>query len=77
MQARFVILRVLIEAGQGLVSIERCTGEDGNPDAKVTLDREKIETVGKEAIGNFLRKLQVKFTLCVFFGFMSTLLLFY
>lgn len=59
MQARFVILRVLMEAGQGLVTIERLTGEDGKPDAVVKLDKEKIETVGKEAIGNFLRKLQV------------------
>ena len=64
MQARFVILRVLIEAGEGLVSVERCTGEDGKPDAIVKLDKEKIETVGRDAIGNFLRKLQVNFTKC-------------
>lgn len=59
MQARFVILKVLIEADQGLVTIERLTGEDGEPDAVVKLDKDKIETVGKEAIANFLRKLQV------------------
>ena len=59
MNARFVILRVMLEAGEGLVSIERLTGEDGEPDLRVKLDRSKIISVGKPAIGNFLRKLQV------------------
>ena len=60
MNARFVILRVLLEAGEGLVSIQRLTGEDGEPDLRVVLDRAKIISVGKPAIGNFLRKLQVE-----------------
>nr|KAI8740570.1 dipeptidyl peptidase 3-like [Biomphalaria glabrata] len=59
MNARFVILRVLIEAGEDLVKIEKVTGEDGNPDLLVLLDRAKIISVGKPAIGAFLRKLQV------------------
>ncbi|XP_033125857.1 dipeptidyl peptidase 3-like [Anneissia japonica] len=59
MQARYVILRVLLEAGQGLVTVTWTTGDDGQPDAIITLDRSKIETVGKEAIGTFLRNLQV------------------
>lgn len=59
MNARFVILRVLLEAGQGLVKIERMMGEDGAPDIVVSLDRSKILSVGKPAIGNFLKKLQV------------------
>lgn len=59
MQARFVILRVLLEAGEGLVGLQEVTGEDGNPDARITLDRSKIHTVGKSAIHRFLCKLQV------------------
>jgi len=59
MNARYVILRVLLEAGEGLVKIEKFTGEDGKPDVRVILDRAKILSVGKPAIGNFLRKLQV------------------
>ncbi len=59
MQARYVILRVLLEAGEGLVSVEKISGEDGEPDLVVKLDRSKINSVGKKAIGDFLRKLQV------------------
>ncbi|KAM9780860.1 dipeptidyl peptidase 3 [Syngnathus typhle] len=59
MQARFVILRVLLEAGNGLVGLKEVTGADGKPDARITLDRSKIRTVGKDAIHKFLCKLQV------------------
>lgn len=59
MNARYVILRVLLEAGGGLVTLNKKTGADGNPDVEVTIDRALIPTVGKLAIGNFLLKLQV------------------
>ncbi|TRY54148.1 hypothetical protein DNTS_034831 [Danionella cerebrum] len=59
MQARFVILRVLLEAGEGLVHLKETVGTDGRPDAVITLDRSKINTVGKSAIQRFLCKLQV------------------
>ncbi|XP_013927314.1 PREDICTED: dipeptidyl peptidase 3 [Thamnophis sirtalis] len=59
MQARFVILRVLLEAGEGLVSLHHTTGMDGKPDAAVLLDRTKITSVGKPALESFLRKLQI------------------
>jgi len=58
-QARFVILRVALEAGQNFVAITERVGSDGKPDLLLSLDRTKIETVGKTAIGNFLRKLQI------------------
>lgn len=55
MQARFAILQVLLEAGKGLVEIKRI----GNDDLLIQLNESLIETVGKQAIGEFLRKIQV------------------
>ncbi|PAA77353.1 hypothetical protein BOX15_Mlig003174g5, partial [Macrostomum lignano] len=57
-RARFAILRALLEAGQGLVTIDEITGEDGKPDLTVRLDRSKISSVAKPAIGEFLKRLQ-------------------
>jgi len=59
MQARFVILQVLLEAG-GLVEVSEIAGSHGQSDLVVTLDRKKIPTEGKAAIGQFLQKLQVR-----------------
>ena len=60
MQARYVILRVLLEnTPPGFVSVKVITGSDGKPDIRVELDRTLISTIGRKAIGDFLEKLQV------------------
>mmetsp|Transcript_39801 Transcript_39801/g.58144 ORF Transcript_39801/g.58144 Transcript_39801/m.58144 type:complete len:457 (-) Transcript_39801:64-1434(-) len=56
MNARYVILRVLLEAAQGLVKLELINNDT---DVLVHLERDLIPTVGKKAIGDFLEKLQV------------------
>ena len=53
MQARYVILRCLLEAGQGFVSLVK--NEDGK--TCVSMDRTLIRSVGVPAIGNLLLKL--------------------
>ncbi|KAK7868635.1 hypothetical protein R5R35_008443 [Gryllus longicercus] len=55
-QARYVILQVLLEAGEDLVSVVET--EPGQ-DLLIKLDRSKLNSVGKKAIGEFLLKLQV------------------
>ncbi|XP_046434394.1 dipeptidyl peptidase 3 isoform X1 [Neodiprion fabricii] len=55
-QARYVLLRVCLEAGEGLINVVE--SEPGK-NLRIVLDRSKIATVGKTAIGQFLTKLQV------------------
>jgi len=68
MQARYVLLRVMLEAGQGLLELKSTTGSDGKPDVEVVMDRSLIPTVGKEAVGKFLLALQVHKSLGDFEG---------
>ncbi|XP_014228918.1 dipeptidyl peptidase 3 isoform X1 [Trichogramma pretiosum] len=54
-QARYVLLRVCMEAGEDFIKVEET--EPGK-NLRLTMDKSKIHTVGKKAIGDFLKKLQ-------------------
>lgn len=56
--ARYVLTKVVLEAGQGFVKIEETKGEDGKPDLHFKLDRNLIDSVGRPAVTAFLAKLQ-------------------
>lgn len=53
--ARYVLMRVMLEAGEGFLRID----QDAEGRFVVRLDRSKIESVGKPAIARFLRSLGV------------------
>ncbi|XP_011696833.1 PREDICTED: dipeptidyl peptidase 3 isoform X2 [Wasmannia auropunctata] len=55
-QARYVLLGVCLEAGQDFVKVVET---EGGTNLRMTVDRSKIFTVGRQAIGDFLLKLQV------------------
>ncbi|XP_015439984.1 PREDICTED: dipeptidyl peptidase 3 [Dufourea novaeangliae] len=55
-QARYVLLRVCIEAGDGFVNVVE---SESGKNLLFSVDRSKILTVGKRAIGDFLNKLQI------------------
>lgn len=55
---RFVILQVLLEAGQDFVKVEKIEKE-GKPWVLASIDTSKIESVGLPALKQFLLKLNV------------------
>lgn len=56
--ARYVLTKVVLEAGNGFVKIQETVGADGKPDLFFKLDRAQIDSVGRPAINKFLAKLQ-------------------
>jgi len=60
MNARYVILRLLLQLGEDFLKLERIINpKDGEPDVEIRLNRDLISTVGKKKIGEFLLELQV------------------
>jgi dipeptidyl-peptidase-3 len=56
-QARFVIMKVMLEAG--VVEVNEIKDNEGNDSLLITLHQDRIETIGRAAISDFLVKLQV------------------
>ncbi|KAF8474662.1 peptidase family M49-domain-containing protein [Kalaharituber pfeilii] len=57
MQARFSILKSLLQAGDGFVTLS--SAELDHDDLVVVLDRSKIKSHGKPAVGKYLQKLSI------------------
>jgi len=55
----FVILQVLLEAGNGFVTIEKVKNEEGKDWISIKMDKEQCLTTGFNAMKNFLLKLNV------------------
>lgn len=55
-RARYVLARVMIEAGQNFVCVQET---ENSTNLSLTVDRSKIRTVGRDTVGDFLLKLQV------------------
>ncbi|XP_046826415.1 dipeptidyl peptidase 3 isoform X1 [Vespa crabro] len=55
-QARYVLLRVCLEAEENFITI---TETEPGKNLKMSLDKSKIGTVGRKVIGEFLKKLQI------------------
>lgn len=51
-----MILRVLLEVGEGFVIVIFIIGFDGRLDVRVRFDRSKIRFVGKFVLERFLRR---------------------
>ncbi|KAI7862371.1 dipeptidyl-peptidase 3 [Spinellus fusiger] len=58
MQARYAILKVMLEAGQSFVEIKPVATQSGES-LEIHLDRSKIQSVGAPAVREFLNKLQI------------------
>lgn len=59
-QARFAILRCFLDAGDGFCKLEEVKDESGAiKDLVIRLDREKILTTGRKAVGDFLQKIHI------------------
>lgn len=58
-QARYAILKTYLDAGNGLVKLESFDKKKKFEDLVIKVDREKIESVGQEAIGDLLKKLHI------------------
>ncbi|KAI8092459.1 dipeptidyl peptidase III [Halteromyces radiatus] len=59
MQARYAITRIMMQAGDNFLSINKTKDDEGIDTLEIRLDRSKIRSIGRPAVATFLEKLQV------------------